>query len=158
MKTVIQPLPLTRREYAYYFFSATLTVLGAALLAGVFWMMLPASHRVFIGDVSDFPPSDQPYRVFIDRSLLYLVSTGDALVVLNPIIIRPTRSCRVVWVPVNARFEDPCWGAKFDLHGNYLSGPASRGMDQYPLRIKKNQVWVDLLRTIPGAPRPTPIP
>jgi hypothetical protein len=154
MKIAVQPARLNRREFTYYFFFATLVVLGVALLVGVIWMLLPAPNRTLVGDVADFPPSDQPYRVFINGSPLYVVSTGDELIALDPVVKKLAKSCRVVWVPINTRFEDPCWGAKFDLRGNYLDGPASRGLDQYPLRIEKSQVWVDPSQTIPGAPVP----
>lgn len=159
MTTAAPLAPLTRREFTYYLFFSALVVMGTALLAGLVWMLIPPSKQVLIGAVSGFPPSDQPYRVFIDGSPLYVVSAGGELIALNPVIKKgPTKSCRVVWVPINMRFEDPCWGAKFDLRGNYLDGPASRGLEQYSLRIKKNQVWVDLSRTMPGAPRPTATP
>jgi hypothetical protein len=159
MTTISQPAPPTRREFAYYSLFSALVVMGVALVVGLIWMLMPASEQVLIGAVSDFPPSDQPYRVFIDGSPLYVVSAGGELIALNPLIKKgPTRSCRVKWVPVNMRFEDPCWGAKFDVRGNYLDGPASRGLDQYPLKIKTDRVWVDLARPIPGAPRPTATP
>ena len=46
-----------------------------------------------------FPPSDQPYRVFINESPLYLVSARGELVALNPVVKKGAKSCRVVWVP-----------------------------------------------------------
>jgi hypothetical protein len=154
MKITVQPARLNRREFTYYFFFATLVVLGVALLVGVIWMLLPAPHWALVGDVADFPPSDQPYRVFVNESPLYVVSAGGELMVLNPTVKKLPKSCRVVWVPTNMRFEEPCWGAKFDLRGNYLDGPASRGLDQYPLKIEKDRIWVDVSHTIPGPPVP----
>ncbi len=158
MTTTTRLAPLNRRELAYYFFFATLVVLGTALLVGAIWMLRPALNRALVGEVADFPPNDQPYRVFVHGSPLYVVSAGGELMALYPVVKKAVRNCRVVWVPINMRFEDPCWGAKFDLRGHYLSGPASRGLDQYPLRIEKGQIWVDLSQTIPGAPVPDMAP
>jgi Rieske Fe-S protein len=42
----------------------------------------------------------------------------------------------------DARFEDPCYGSRFDLAGKYISGPSPRHLDQLPATIQGDMIWV----------------
>jgi hypothetical protein len=39
-------------------------------------------------------------------------------------------------------FDEPCYGSKWDLEGNYISGPSPRDMDELPFEIKDGMLWV----------------
>jgi len=115
----ISPPAPTRREIAYYIFFAALAVSGMALVVGVLWMLLPPPPptRVLVGSANDFPPSPQPYRVLVEGKSFFLVRTSDLAQLMEPITTSGYGQCALKWVPVNKRFEDPCWGSKFDLQG-----------------------------------------
>ncbi|MFV0260208.1 MAG: ubiquinol-cytochrome c reductase iron-sulfur subunit [Acidimicrobiales bacterium] len=41
--------------------------------------------------------------------------------------------CRVPYCDSSGHFECPCHGSVFDRAGDYVAGPAPRGMDHYPV-------------------------
>jgi cytochrome b6-f complex iron-sulfur subunit len=43
--------------------------------------------------------------------------------------------CRVPYCPSTGRFECPCHGSVFNRGGDFLAGPAPRGMDRYPVEV-----------------------
>jgi hypothetical protein len=62
-------------------------------------------------------------------------------------------SCRVKWVPESQRFEDPCHGAKYTRTGDYLEGPAPRGLDRFAVIVTNDGiVEVDVSEFQMGAP------
>ena len=52
-------------------------------------------------------------------------------------------------------FECPCHGSKYRLDGEYLSGPAPRGLDRFPIAIEGGNVVVDTGALQVGPPRGT---
>lgn len=83
-----------------------------------------------------------------------------------------TRGCKVVWddntTAETARgvvgpglFVDPCSGARWNRDGELVSGPADRGLDEFPTQPGVEGVIVDTRRLLCGAeyiPPPTPTP
>ncbi len=62
-------------------------------------------------------------------------------------------SCRIKWVRESQRFEDPCHGAKYTRTGDYLEGPAPRGLDRFAVIVTNDGlVEVDVSRFQMGAP------
>lgn len=43
--------------------------------------------------------------------------------------------CRVPYCESSSQFECPCHGSVFNRVGDYLEGPAPRGMDRYPVEL-----------------------
>jgi cytochrome b6-f complex iron-sulfur subunit len=43
--------------------------------------------------------------------------------------------CRVPWCATSKRFECPCHGAVFNRVGEYVAGPAPRGLDRFPIEV-----------------------
>jgi len=130
---------------AYYIFFAALAVSGMALVVGVLWMLLPPPPptRVLVGSANDFPPNPQPYRILIEGKSFFLVRTDDLTQLIEPIVVASGYGqCALKWVPVNNRFEDPCWGSKFDLQGQWLSGPPRR-VYVHPAEIEDGRIWVN---------------
>ena len=74
----------------------------------------------------------------------------DVIIVFKPGMSTPTvflaRSphggCLLLWRPADLRFEDPCFGSRFDLEGNYRSGPSPRDLDKLPATVRGNMLWV----------------
>ncbi len=51
--------------------------------------------------------------------------------------------CHVPFCESSGRFECPCHGSVFDIGGEWITGPAPRGMDRYPLAVTAGAVVVD---------------
>lgn len=64
----------------------------------------------------------------------------------------PHLGCRVPYCEASGRFECPCHGSSYNLAGEWISGPAPRGMDRYPLQILEGRVVVDTAAVEAGAP------
>lgn len=60
---------------------------------------------------------------------------------------------RVVYCPSSTWFEDPAHGDKFDRLGNYVLGPAPRGLDRLATLVQDGVVWVNPTETTLGPPR-----
>ena len=74
----------------------------------------------------------------------------DVIVVFKPGISTPTvflaRSphggCLLLWRQDDLKFEDPCFGSRFDIEGHYGSGPSPRDLDQLPATVRGKMLWV----------------
>ncbi len=120
-------------------------------------------------DAKSLPqPNGDP--VFFREHRFVLTNTDNGLLAL--IYVVPNHWCLVNWSHSNHRFEDPCYGAKFQLDGTFIEGPSARDLDRYPLAVVTNHgefftpsdglsvpadgatsVVVDINRVIRGAPR-----
>jgi cytochrome b6-f complex iron-sulfur subunit len=63
--------------------------------------------------------------------------------------------CSVPICTTSMLFECPCHGSKYRLSGEYLIGPAPRGLDRFPLTVVKGKVIVDTRSVEAGPPRGT---
>ena len=61
--------------------------------------------------------------------------------------------CSVPHCGTSMLFECPCHGSKYRLNGEYYGGPASRGLDRFPISIEGGKVVVDTGDTQEGPPR-----
>lgn len=55
----------------------------------------------------------------------------------------PHLGCRVPFCSSSQRFECPCHGSVYNLIGEYVEGPAPRGMDRFEIKIQNDRVVVD---------------
>lgn len=62
---------------------------------------------------------------------------------------------QIVYCPSSRWFEDPAHGAKFDRLGNYVLGPAPRGLDRLATIVRDGVVWVNPNEITLGPPRGT---
>lgn len=60
---------------------------------------------------------------------------------------------RVVYCPSSMWFEDPAHGDNFDRLGNYVLGPAPRGLDRLATLVQDGVVWVNPTEITLGPPR-----
>lgn len=65
----------------------------------------------------------------------------------------PHLGCRVPFCERSGRFECPCHGSVFNRKGEYLEGPAPRGMDSFPVRVEDGVVLVDTGNVVEGPPQ-----
>ena len=155
MITQARPSSLTRREALYYFWFAALLLTAALSAAFVLWALTPPSPRPFVLSVADFAPRAEPYFLDDPARPLFIVNTGDELLVFDafvPHLKYPTTACRLIWR--EGHFDDPCWGSKFDLHGHVWQAPAVRDLDWYAYELRDGQLVVELSRLIEGEYNP----
>ena len=65
----------------------------------------------------------------------------------------PHLGCRVPYCSTSARFECPCHGSVYNVIGEYVQGPAPRGMDRFEISIENDRVLVDTGALVEGPPR-----
>jgi Rieske Fe-S protein len=65
----------------------------------------------------------------------------------------PHLGCRVPFCDSSGRFECPCHGSVYNITGEYIEGPAPRGMDRFRLSIQNGHVMVDTASVVEGPPK-----
>jgi cytochrome b6-f complex iron-sulfur subunit len=133
-------------------------VLGAALVVEAGWTSYdllkppPASGgfggSVDAGAVGEYP--DGAVRYFLDGRF-YVTSYRGGLRALYQKC--PHLGCRVPFCESSGRFECPCHGSVYNIVGEYITGPAPRGMDRFPIEIRGGRVIVDTSSVAEGPPR-----
>ncbi len=54
----------------------------------------------------------------------------------------PHGGCLLRWDSQTEQFDDPCYGSRFTLDGEYVAGPSPRGMDQLRAEVRGSVVWI----------------
>jgi cytochrome b6-f complex iron-sulfur subunit len=145
---------LGRRE----FLSVGWKVLGAGLVIEAGWtsydlLKPPPASGAFGGPVDAGPVTDYPdgaIRYFLDGRF-YVTSHQGGLRALYQKC--PHLGCRVPFCESSGRFECPCHGSVYNIIGEYITGPAPRGMDRFPISIRGSRVVVDTSSVAEGPPR-----
>jgi hypothetical protein len=133
-------LVVSKREKLFSLEIAALLLALISVIAGALWYAYPRHIYHSIGNVADFPPSQEPYRIQInDGAHAWVVNTGSELIIFEEHVPRPS-GCAYLWVPMNHNFEDPCIGAHFSLTGELIYGPAMRDLDRYVYRINDYKI------------------
>jgi hypothetical protein len=96
---------------------------------------------------------DQAGVTFVESVPAYVVATPEGLIGLlakSPQMGEPVKYCAS-----SGWFEDAAHGSKFDSLGDYVLGPAPRGLDRLDVRVVSGDVWIDPADRSIGAPRGT---
>ncbi len=84
------------------------------------------------------------WQTSLSRKLIYITrSARGRLQVLSAVC--PHLGCTVDWEPARNDFHCPCHNSVFAPDGNYISGPAPRGMDSLPIRVVQGRLQVRYL-------------
>ena len=171
--TIARGQPLNRKEVLAYLLMAATGLFILLVAALLFWTLSPlatVSPQVFIGKTADFPPAAEPYLIRLELNKkeieahteinanflpsIWLVHTETGWLALNrytpPRSLIRRGSCLYAWVPVNGRFEDPCYGSKFTLDGRLIQPPATQNLTTYPVIVEGDEIWVDLSQPTSG--------
>ena len=125
-------------------------VLGAVSLIGLLARFsLPKENIIHTGNLSDFPPSDQPYHI-TEPIIGWIVNDGKNLLVLGAHNKIPG-GVLVNWYAYERIFIDPSTGYRFDLYGQpavwvYPDGRqiiAPQGLPRYQVSLKGEEIWVN---------------
>ena len=131
---------ISRREFLYYIWGASMVMMMGGATAALIWSMLPRFRAgEFGGDffvsASELPekdsgPEDNPQGRF------WFSNTDDGIAALYKVCTH--LGCLFKWVDTNHRFECPCHGSKFQLNGIYIEGPAPRSLDRFEITAVLN--------------------
>lgn len=127
----------SRREFLYYIWGASMVMLLGEATAGIIWFSLPRFEEGEFGGVFPFNASEIPEQgsapVEIPEGRLWLSYNQDGFRALYAVCTH--LGCLPKWSENNFRFECPCHGSKFELDGEYITGPAPRGLDRFQTTI-----------------------
>jgi len=146
---------ITRREFLYYVWGASMAVFTAQFAGLFIWFALPRFREGEFGGtftvpidrlpgVND-PPVDVPdgrfWLVNVDsanpqgQERMYRVADDpDRIAGIAALYKVCTHlGCIYKWVPTANRFECPCHGSKFRLDGRRIESPAGRSIDRFEL-------------------------
>jgi cytochrome b6-f complex iron-sulfur subunit len=103
-----------------------------------------------LGDPARYEPETATY---IPQGRLFVANTGTYLYALSQKC--PHLGCRIPFCDSSGHFECPCHGSKYDIGGEWIVGPAPRGMDRFQLHVDKatNTLIADTSKLITGPPR-----
>ncbi|HVN52056.1 MAG TPA: Rieske (2Fe-2S) protein [Acidimicrobiales bacterium] len=127
---------------------------GTALLIAAGWTvwesLRPLSGTSGGGPVNLNSPSNYATgtATYVPEGRLYVTNAKGTLFALSQKC--PHLGCRVPYRDSSGRFECPCHGSVFDLGGEWITGPAPRGMDRYPLTLVKGNLIADTSKLEPG--------
>jgi len=141
------------------FLSFSWKVLAAGLVVEAAWttydVLVPRAAGGFGGTVQAGTESGFPeglVRYFPSGRFYVTRVEGDLLALYQKC---PHLGCRVPFCESSDRFECPCHGSIFNLKGEYVAGPAPRGMDMFPVHIEGEQVLVDTGTIVEGPAKGT---
>ena len=98
----------------------------------------PGGAKITVGTISSFAKDTSTY---VPAGRMYVVNANNYLFALSQKC--PHLGCHVPYCESSGRFECPCHGSIYDLAGEYVAGPAPRGMDRYVVKLDGQNVVVD---------------
>jgi cytochrome b6-f complex iron-sulfur subunit len=139
------------------FLNGAWKVLGVVLIAEGVWttydLLNPQAAAgggvIDAGPLSDFL-EEGSVRYFLNGRF-YVTSYQGGLRALYQKC--PHLGCGVPFCSSSQQFECPCHGSVYNVIGEYLHGPAPRGMDRFEIQIQGDRVMVDTGALVEGPPR-----
>lgn len=112
---------------------------GGLIVAAGGWttwdLLWPLPTAGFGGKVRSVPPESVPEQgvVEVPSARAYLTRINGEVVAISEKCTH--LGCRVPYCESSGRFECPCHGSVFNRAGDYLAGPAPRGMDRFATEV-----------------------
>ncbi len=131
---------VSRREFLYYIWGASMALLLAESAGAIIWFALPRFRAGEYGGVFTIDPTTLPQKgsppVGRPEGKFWLSNTKNGLLALSMICTH--LGCLFKWVDTNNRFECPCHGSKFQADGTKIpgEGPAPRNLDRFVITVK----------------------
>jgi Rieske Fe-S protein len=104
--------------------------------------------RLKLRSAASYPPDTATY---VTEGRLWIANTGSQIFALSQRC--PHLGCRVPFCASSGHFECPCHGSKFDIGGEWIEGPAPRGLDKFALTVEGDNLVVDTSKPLPGPDR-----
>ncbi len=139
---------ISRREFLYYIWGASMALLLGESTGAIIWFALPRFRAGEYGGVFTIDPATLPpvgaAPVGFPAGKFWLSNQQRGFFALSMICTH--LGCLFKWVETNHRFECPCHGSKFEADGTKIPhlGPAPRNLDRFIVTV-----------TVPGGARKT---
>src|SRR5262245_18328327 len=124
---------VSRREFLYYIWGASIALLTAESTGAIIWFSLPRFRAGEFGGIFNLDPATLPPTgaspVGFPSGKFWLSNQKDGFRALSMVCTH--LGCLFKWVETNHRFECPCHGSKFQADGTKIKGlgPAPRNLD-----------------------------
>jgi cytochrome b6-f complex iron-sulfur subunit len=143
----------TRREFLRNSWKVGGVLLGVAAGWTTYESLRPlalpaAGATIRLGTVDSYAPETATY---VTAGRLWVANTGTRVFALSQKC--PHLGCRVPFCDSSGHFECPCHGSKFDIGGEWIEGPAPRGMDRYPLTLAGDTLVANTSTLLTGPDR-----
>jgi len=143
-------MPLSRRNLLRTGWKACGALLASAAAWTTWELLSPlrsnaAGGKLRIGSPADFTADTATY---VREGRFWLANANGHLFALSQKC--PHLGCRVPFCESSGHFECPCHGSTFDIAGEWISGPAPRGMDQFEVGLDGDTLVVDTTKHIAG--------
>ncbi|MCI0710040.1 MAG: ubiquinol-cytochrome c reductase iron-sulfur subunit [Chloroflexi bacterium] len=153
----VKVAPVTRREFLFYIWGASIAMILGQSTGILVWFMLPRFREgefggVFTGDATKIPEVGTP-PANVPAGKYWLSNTEEGIVALYKVCTH--LGCLYAWVETAGRFECPCHGSKYERDGTWIEGPAPRSLDRFTLTITLQNGTVLTSNEI-GDPIPVP--
>ncbi|MEJ2751912.1 MAG: Rieske 2Fe-2S domain-containing protein [Chloroflexota bacterium] len=142
---------MSRREFLYYIWGASLALLTLEAVGLLIWFRIPRFREGEFGGKFVLPldaiprANDEPVNYADGRFWLVNLdsNTPNQLFCLAPDETEPIigvcaiykvcthLGCIYAWTPANDRYECPCHGSKYRLDGRRIESPAPRTLDRF---------------------------
>ena len=151
----MQSEELNKREFLYLLLSIVGLLAACAAAAASIWFFLPRSPDLVVVSVDELT-SSAPVYVSIQPGLsVYAVKVDGGVAIWDA--ASPVSGCRVHWVKLEGRFEDPCSGAKWCLDGSIADHRFREAttLTYYPAELSRDgDVLINPLELRHGSPLP----
>ncbi|MFZ0546713.1 MAG: ubiquinol-cytochrome c reductase iron-sulfur subunit [Candidatus Promineifilaceae bacterium] len=145
---------ISRREFLYYIWGASMAIFTAEFAGLLVWFMLPRFREGEFGGTFTLPIGDLPeinaapfnypdgrfWLVNLDsgqpNERMWQADDEDNIIQGVAAIYKVCThlGCIYAWTPSNHRFECPCHGSKYRLDGRRIESPAPRTLDRFSLQ------------------------
>lgn len=136
-QVVVEVAGINRREFLYYIWGASIVMLLGETTVGLIWYLLPRfKEGEFGGEFvfgPDFIPAVDAKPTRVPEGRMWLSNTSKGFIALYAVCTH--LGCLPDWSDDNHRFECPCHGSKYRIGGEWIEGPAPRGLDAYEFTI-----------------------
>lgn len=99
-----------------------------------------AKDSKIILEKDQIPPGTAKEVSYNDVPLVIINRRGSGFIALSRVCSH--LGCLVGYDSFNGKLVCPCHAGEFDLEGNCLSGPATKNLARYPLKISENQITI----------------
>lgn len=146
---------ISRREFLYYIWGASIALYAAQFSGLLVWFLLPRFREgefggKFILSIDELPPVNaEPANIPAGRFWLSNLDTTqpnelmkkaddeseDIVGVAAIYKVCTHLGCIYAWTAANNRFECPCHGSKYRLDGRRIESPAPRTLDRFRMEF-----------------------
>ncbi len=158
LKAAVNKRHLGRRGFIAGTIGTLISLIGGSLAASVGSYLLAKPRPITddawsdAGDISELSPGT-PHQITFDRSRVdawrvrnektsawVILNKQGSLAAFSPLCTH--LGCAYRWNNTKHRFLCPCHGSSFSEAGDVITGPASRPLDRYTVKVEGTRLWL----------------